>query len=58
MKAVGNKIYNVCWDCGELVQINKFLFGSMHICIEDELKGKLQSVRNKYFENKKRLASL
>ena len=59
MKIVGNKIYDVCWNCGEIVQINKFLIGSMHICLSsEEIKaGESQLNRNKYFLNKKRLRS-
>jgi len=29
---VGNKIYTVCADCGKLVQVNKPIFGSLHVC--------------------------
>jgi len=29
---VGNKIYERCMDCGQLVQVNKWLFGSLHVC--------------------------
>jgi len=32
----GRKIYLVCEKCGSLVQVNKLLFGSLHICITDE----------------------
>ena len=36
---VRGKIYIVCSDCGKLVQVNKFLFGSLHVCLsEEELK--------------------
>ena len=37
MIVAGNKIYDVCQKCGELVKINKFLFGSMHLCVSDEV---------------------
>jgi len=30
--AVGNKLYGLCEMCGNIVQINKFLFGSLHVC--------------------------
>lgn len=33
---VGGKIYSTCDDCGKLVRVNKPLFGSLHVCIEDE----------------------
>ena len=29
---VGNKLYAVCLDCGSLVQLNKPIIGSMHVC--------------------------
>ena len=32
MIVAGNGIYDRCADCGKLVKINKFIFGSMHIC--------------------------
>lgn len=33
---VGGKIYGVCADCERFLQVNKFLFGSMHICLSEE----------------------
>lgn len=32
---VGNKLYAVCADCGGLVQVNKPLLGSLHLCVEE-----------------------
>ena len=32
MITAGNGIYERCPDCGKLVKLNKFLFGSLHIC--------------------------
>mgnify|MGYP007134671691 CR=1 FL=1 len=32
MIIAGNKIYEKCGYCGRMVQLNKFLFGSLHIC--------------------------
>lgn len=32
MKVIGNKIYEVCRDCGKVVQINKSFIGGLHIC--------------------------
>lgn len=32
MIVAGNKIYEKCKDCGNLVQMNKWLFGSLHVC--------------------------
>ena len=34
--AVGNKLYGICVNCGKLVQINKLIFGSMHLCAGKE----------------------
>lgn len=36
MIIVGNGIYSHCPTCGSLVKINKFLFGSLHVCLTDE----------------------
>lgn len=36
MIIAGNKIYKNCPDCEQLIQINKFLIGSLHICLTDE----------------------
>ena len=38
---VGNRIYTTCIDCGKVVHINKWLFGSMHLCLtEEEIEAK------------------
>ena len=29
---VGKRAYSICMDCGQLVCINKPIFGSMHVC--------------------------
>ena len=34
--ALGNTVYGRCVDCEEVIQVNKFLFGSLHICLTDE----------------------
>ena len=36
MILIGNKLYERCPDCGKIVQLNKFFFGSMHICLTPE----------------------
>jgi len=28
------KLYRICADCNGLVRIDKFLFGSLHICVD------------------------
>ena len=42
--AVGKALYAICDACGSVVKINKFLFGSSHVCCErppeQELKEK------------------
>jgi len=32
----GHRIYQVCSACGKLVQINKRILGSMHVCVNQE----------------------
>jgi hypothetical protein len=34
MKRFG--IFEKCACCGKLVKVNKFLFGSLHVCLTDE----------------------
>lgn len=36
MKVVGNKMYDICGNCGELVCLNKFILGSFHVCTTEE----------------------
>ena len=58
MFVAGNGIYERCADCGQLVRLNKWLFGSLHCCLTDEdrasktrfrdgLRGEGQAARNK-----------
>jgi len=35
-RAIGNAIYDVCGTCGQIVRVNKFVFGSAHVCLSDE----------------------
>lgn len=30
--AVGNALYSQCSKCGQMVKLNKFLFGDLHFC--------------------------
>ena len=30
---VGNKLYGICANCGKLIQINKPIIGSIHLCV-------------------------
>ena len=49
------KIYDVCGGCGNIIQVNKFIFGSMHVCegsAEGSTTENTQYLRNKYFHNK------
>jgi hypothetical protein len=32
MVVVGNKLMAVCQTCSCLIQVNKWLFGSLHVC--------------------------
>lgn len=34
--AIGNSWYNRCSECEQYVKLNKFLFGSFHLCLTDE----------------------
>jgi hypothetical protein len=40
MRIIGSKIYDVCPDCGGIVCLNKFLFGSLHVCTIPEERQK------------------
>jgi len=39
MIIAGNKIYERCADCGKIVCLNKWLFGTLHLCITEAEKG-------------------
>lgn len=61
MKIVGNKIYDVCGQCGQIVCINKTIFGSTHVCITDEEKlnpNYKNWIQREYTLNKSKLDSL
>lgn len=34
--AVGHKLYSRCVGCGEVICINKWIFGSLHLCAPSE----------------------
>jgi len=58
MKVVG-KIYKVCEDCGNVVQINKPIFGSLHICTtEEERLEHKEEIRKKVEYMKKELNNI
>ena len=46
MIVAGNKIYERCQDCEELVQINKFMFGGLHFCLTEEERTAKKMARN------------
>lgn len=33
---VGNKMYSICHDCQKIVCLNKFLLGTLHVCLTRE----------------------
>lgn len=33
---IGSKVYERCAACGQMVQINKFIFGSLHACLNEK----------------------
>lgn len=32
---VGNKLYSKCYACGKMIRVDRFIFGSMHLCVEE-----------------------
>lgn len=46
MKIVGEKIYDVCGECGKIVRLNKWC-GSLHIC--SEIQGTPEQIN--YYRN-------
>lgn len=52
MRIIGNKMYDVCYSCGKIIQRNKFLFGDLHICTtEEERKQFGEKIQAIYKEN-------
>ena len=43
----GNKIYQRCSYCNKLVQLNKWLVGSVHICLTEK------EIEKKYYDTVK-----
>jgi hypothetical protein len=43
MIVAGNGIYDKCSYCQKLVKLNKFLFGSLHICLTDSERNFIDS---------------
>lgn len=35
IREIGGKVYGLCFDCRKLVRVDKPLFGSLHLCVED-----------------------
>lgn len=33
---LGTAVYGLCRDCGKVVQVNKWMFGSLHLCAPAE----------------------
>lgn len=54
MKIIGNKIYEVCADCGDIVQINKFMVGSLHICLTNEEISRNKDQINSLYKSRKK----
>lgn len=34
--AVGGKLYGRCADCRSIVRVDKWLFGSLHLCVDQK----------------------
>lgn len=48
MMIIGNKMYDVCGDCGKMVCLNKTIFGALHFCLTpEELAHKRQAMAQK-----------
>ncbi len=59
MRQVGQRIYDVCNDCGNIVCQNKWFLRSLHVCTtEDEQRTYSEQINNKACINRKRLASM
>ncbi len=46
---VGKKLMGICSDCGSIVRIDKPIFGSIHLCLNEEerkLKYKKESTHD------------
>jgi len=43
MKLIGKKMYDVCPICGQVVCLNKFIFGSAHVCLSPEERRNIQN---------------
>jgi|APCry1669193181_1035450.scaffolds.fasta_scaffold90610_3 hypothetical protein len=53
MKIVGKKLLDVCQDCGQIVRIDKPIFGSLHICTTpEERKDYAAQIRQNYLATK------
>lgn len=33
---VGDRLLGLCRKCGKVVRVNKWLFGSTHLCVQEE----------------------
>lgn len=56
MRIIGGKMYDVCKNCGKIICLNKFLFGSLHICATEEEQIQFsETIQQTYQYNKKRL---
>jgi hypothetical protein len=42
----GNKMYQKCVYCNELVRINKPIFGSMHLCVSEEVRKEINKINS------------
>lgn len=59
MRIVGDKIYEICNGCGDIVCLNKRLFGSLHICLTDKEKFDQRFyIQNKININSKKLTKM
>lgn len=60
MRLVGCKMYDVCAACGDIIRINKPIFGALHQCVEGDQYRSAQhpEIKRRYEVNKKALEEM
>jgi hypothetical protein len=60
MIKAGNKLYEVCVDCGQMICVNKRFLGSLHLCTTEEERAD-PAIRNQidaqYAANKRAMSA-
>ncbi len=56
MRTLNGKLYEVCGGCGDIIRLDKPLFGSVHVCATAEEQRKYAAqIAAKFAVNKARL---